>query len=154
MAGTLFTASSGDVALASATAKTCLQIKASASTGVYCKGFRVVGIQAAGGTDAAVKLRATRSTGSFGTATGAGYAAKTDPDRAVAIQATVSYNFTAEPTSPTDQYDYAAFNPESGFTEIWPRDLWLFIPAGAALNFELTAVSGTPGIRVTAFCEE
>lgn len=153
MAGLEFTATSGYVSL-STSEKTCIQIKAPSSQGVWLKGTRVTGGQAAGGTDAAVKMRQTLSTANFGTSGSTATTGPTNDWMSQSVNSTCGANFSAEPTSPTDLGDYTYFNPEAGYEILWPRSEWRFIKPGSARNISLTAVSGTPSVAVTATCEE
>jgi len=148
MAGIDFTATSGSITLASATAKTSNQ-------GVWIKGLRVTGGQAAGGTDAAVLVKQTVSSTNFGSASSNSAVSGAINDMmTVTLNTTLTGNFTSEPTSPTDVGDYVYFNPEAGYEVLWPRAEWRFVKPGQARNFTLTAVSGTPTIALTVLCEE
>ena len=155
MAGIDFTATSGSITLASATAKTCLQVKSASNQGVWIKGLRVTGGQAAGGTDAAVLVKQTVSSTNFGSASSNSAVSGAINDMmTVTLNTTLTGNFTSEPTSPTDVGDYVYFNPEAGYEVLWPRAEWRFVKPGQARNFTLTAVSCTPTIALTVLCEE
>ena len=154
MAGLRCKASSGAAsALVSATAKTILQLKAPTNQRLVVTGFILYGAQAAGGTDAAVKVRMTRSTANFGTGTGVTPKA-INPSDGETPQATVSSLFSAEPTSPTDASDYRYFNPESGLEVYFPWNAYLEVPGGQSIQWEFTSVSGTPSVGVTVLYEE
>jgi hypothetical protein len=141
------------IALVSATAKTALQLKAAANQRAVVKGFAVGGAMAAGGTDAAVKCRWTRSTANFGTGT-AQTPQKLNPSDPETVQTAGASNFTVEPTSPTDAEDWFYVNPETGLTVFFPPDAYIEIPGGASLQLEMTSVSGTPNMWATLFFEE
>lgn len=153
MAALTFHVNSGEVALAAATAKTVLQIKAPANQRVVVKGLRIFGKQAAGGSDPVVKVRMTRSTANFGTGTSA-TPGKNDPSDSETIQSTAASNFTVEPTSPTDSGLWWEFQPQLGIEEFLPLDMVIKIPGGQSVNFEMTTPSGTPTVMMTATCEE
>ena len=155
MAGVLLHATSGEVTLAAATAKTTLQLKAAANQRVLVSAISLLGKAAAGGTDTPVKARITRSTTAFGTAgTGANAAvvSKNDPSDSEAIQTTAGGNFTAEPTS-ADAGIWYEFNPQSGLViQFAPGKEWK-IPGGQSLQIELTSVA-TPTIVTDMDFEE
>lgn len=145
-------ANSGEVALVAATAKTLLQVKAPANQVVLIRSIRILGKQAAGGTDAVVKVRMTRSTGSFGTFSAAA-PGKQDPGRGETIQSVVGANATVEPTSPTDSGLWWEVQPQAGVEEFLPLTQPIVIPGGQAVNFEATS-SGTPTLLITVGGEE
>ena len=153
MAGILFHATSGEVA-ASTAPKTFLQIKAATNQRALVRGIRIFGKQPAGGLDTPVKIRLTRSTSNFGTAGVAAVAAKNNPSASETLQTTCGANFGTEPTSPSDTGILYEVQPQSGVIEFLPFDEPWPIPGGNALNFEVTAASGTPTLAITAICEE
>lgn len=152
MAGVLAHVNSAEVALVASTAKTVLQIKAATNQRVLIKGLKLFGKQAAGGTDAVVKVRMTRSTASFGTGTAA-TPGKNDPNDGETIQTTCAGNFTVEPTSPTDSGLWWELQPQSGIEEFIPPGMEIKIPGGQSVNFEMTS-TGTPTVLLTASFEE
>jgi hypothetical protein len=152
MAGVLLHVNSGEVALVAATAKTVLQIKAATNQRVLVKAIRLLGKQAAGGTDTPLKIRLTRSTANFGTGTGA-TPGKNDPGDAETVQTTAAGNFTVEPTSPTDSGLWWEVQPQSGIIEFLPPGMEVKIPGGQSVNFECTS-TGTPTVLITATIEE
>jgi hypothetical protein len=152
MAGVIAHVNSGEVALAAATAKTVLQIKAPAQQRLQIKSLRMFGKQAAGGTDAVVKVRMTRSTATFGTGTVA-TPAKNDPSDSETLQATAAANFTVEPTTPTDGGLWWELQPQIGIEEFLPLDQPIKIPGGQSVQFEFTS-SATPTVLLTATYEE
>lgn len=155
MAGLLFNVNSGEIALVASTAKTCLQIKAPANQRVLVRALRLMGKQAAGGVDLPVKVRVTRSTANFGTATGAATVGKNNPSDSETIQTTTGQNFTVEPTAPADAGIAWEIQPESGVIEFLPAGMFIVIPGGAAVNFECTSGSlMTPTMNLCATCEE
>ena len=79
-----------------------------------------MGKQAAGGTDAVVKLCITRSSANFGTFTGA-TASKNDPNDGETIQTTCGSNASVEPTSPTDGGLWWEVQPQSGASNSFRR---------------------------------
>lgn len=143
--------------LVAATPKTVLQILAATNQRVVVTALRFLGKQAAGGTDAPVKVKLTRSTANFGTGTaqtaGSGTYAKNDPSDSETVQTAVATNFTAEPTSPADAGLYYEFQPQSGLIELFPPGCEIKIPGGQSLNIELTS-AGTPTVTVVADFEE
>jgi hypothetical protein len=145
--------SSGEVVMVAATAKTVLQIKAPANQRLVIKRLEVMGKQPAGGTDTPSKIRLTRSTANFGTATGAATTDKNNPSNGETLQGTYGYNFTAEPTSPTDAGRTWEVNPQLGVIDDLVQDKWIEVPGGQAINVEITAAA-TPTWVVDAFVEE
>ena len=152
MAGLLLTATSGECTLAAATAKTLLQIKAPTNQRVLLRSLAVIGKQAAGGTDAVVKVRLTRSTANFGTGTSV-TPIKMDPAWGETVQTTVAKDFSGEPTNPTDISYWLEVQPQSGLILPFAPGLELRIPGGAALNIECTS-TGTPTLTVSVVIEE
>lgn len=152
MAGVLLHVNSGEVALVAATAKTVLQIKAATNQRVLVKALRFFGKQAAGGTDAVVKVRLTRSTANFGTLSAA-TPGKNDPSDAETVQTTCGSNASAEPTTPADSGLWYELQPQAGVIEFLPPGMEIKIPGGNALNIEMTS-SGTPTVMVEATFEE
>jgi len=152
MAGLKFWGNSGEVVLVAATAKTALQIKAPTNQRVLIKGLRILGKQPAGGVDAPVKVRLTRSTANFGTGS-AVTAGKLNPSQAETIQSVLASNFTVEPTSPTDSGLWWEIQPQNGVIEFYPPGLEVEIPGGNSANIELTSAA-TPTLLVTATVEE
>jgi hypothetical protein len=152
MAGVLANVNSAEVTLAASTAKTVLQVKAASNHRVVIRNLRIMGKQAAGGTDPVVKVRLTRSTANFGTGTGA-TPQKNNPNDDETIQTTASGNFTVEPTSPTDGGIWWEVQPQSGVIEFLPPGQEIIVPGGQAANFEATS-TGTPTLTITAGIEE
>ena len=152
MAGLLLHVNSGEAALVAATAKTMLQIKAPANQRLLVKALRIFGKQAAGGTDAVVRVRMTRSTANFGTGTAA-TPAKNNPSLPETIQSSAAGNFSGEPTSPTDGGLWWELQPESGIIEFQPTGLAIEVPGGAAVNFEFLGAD-TPTVMIQASYEE
>lgn len=152
MAGVQFSVNSGEVALAAATAKSLLQVKAAANQRVLIRGIKILGKQAAGGTDAVVKVRLTRSTANFGTFTAA-TPGKSNPSNGETLQTTAGSNATVEPTSPADGGIWWEVQPQSGVIEFLPPGMEIQVPGGQSVQFEATS-SGTPTLLVTATCEE
>jgi hypothetical protein len=151
MAGLSLNATSGEVALVASTAKTCLQLKAPANQKLKLRTLSLLGKQAAGGTDAPVKVRLTTSSANFGSGSGA-TVGKLNPGDAETPQGTYTVLGT-EPTSPTDSGYLLEFSPQSGLIVPFPPGLEIPIPGGHALNIELTS-SATPTVVVTATVEE
>lgn len=152
MAAVIWHVNSGEVTLVASTAKSALQIKAPTNQRVILRGLKLLGKQAAGGTDPVVKIRLTRSTANFGTFTGA-TPSKNDPSDAETIQTTCGSNASVEPTSPTDGGLWWEVQPENGLIEFMPPGLEIKIPGGQSVQFECTS-TGTPTLLVTATCEE
>jgi hypothetical protein len=152
MAGVLFHVNSGEVALVASAAKSCLQVKAAANQRVLVKGLRIMGKQPAGGTDAVVKVRMTRSTANFGTFSAA-TPNKANPSNGETIQTTCGSNASAEPTSPTDGGILWEIQPQSGVIEFYAPGLEIHVPGGQSVQFEATS-TGTPTLTITATCEE
>lgn len=152
MAGVQFSVNSGEVALVAATPKSLLQIKAASNQRVLIRGLKIMGKQAAGGTDAVVKVRLTRSTASFGTFTGA-TANKGNPSNGETLQTTCGSNASVEPTTPTDGGIWWEVQPQSGVIEFYPPGLEIQVPGGQSVQLEATS-TGTPTLTVTATCEE
>ena len=152
MAGVLCHVNSGEVALVASTAKSVLQIKAAANQRVLVKALRLFGKQAAGGTDAVVKVRMTRSSASFGTFTSA-TPAKNDPSDSETLQTTAGSNATVEPTTPTDGGLWWEIQPQTGVIEFLPPGMEIKIPGGQSVQFECTS-TGTPTLMLEASYEE
>lgn len=153
MAGLKLWATSGECALVASTAKTLLQIKAPTNQRLVVRGLRILGKQAAGGTDAVVKVRLTRSTANFGTAAGSATTGKLNPSNGETAQGTYGANFSAEPTSPTDAGLLWEVQPQAGVIEFYPPGMEIEVPGGQAVNIECTS-TGTPTLAVTATVEE
>lgn len=152
MAGVQFSVNSGEVALAAATAKSILQVKAASNQRVLIRGIKILGKQAAGGSDAVVKVRMTRSTANFGTFTGA-TANKANPSNGETLQTTCGSNASVEPTSPTDGGLWWEVQPQGGVIEFLPPGLEVQVPGGQSVQFEATS-SGTPTLLMTVTAEE
>lgn len=152
MAGILCFANSGEVALVAATAKSILQIKAPTNQRIIIRSVRLFGKQAAGGTDAVVKIRMTRSTANFGTFT-AMTPGKQNPSNGETLQGTYGQNASVEPTTPTDSFLYWELQPQSGIIELLPIDQWIEVPGGQSVQFEATS-TGTPTIVAETTVEE
>lgn len=152
MAGVVAHVNSGEVALVAATAKSVLQIKAATNQRVIVKALRFFGKQAAGGTDAVVKVRMTRSTANFGTFTGA-TPGKNDPTDSETLQTTAGGNASIEPTTPTDSGLWWEVQPQSGIIEFLPPGMEIKVPGGQSVQFECTS-SGTPTLMLEASYEE
>lgn len=155
MAGVQWHVNSGEVALVAATAKSVLQIKAAANVRTLIRGLRFFGKQAAGGTDAVVKIRMMRtaSGGAFGTFTAA-TPGKNDPSDSETLQTTCGSNATVEPTtSTTDSGLWWELQPQLGLEEFLPFDQPIKVPGGTSVQFECTS-SGTPTVMLEASCEE
>lgn len=153
MAGNNCFPNSGECTLAANTAKTLLQIKAPTNQRLTLKTLRLLGKMPAGGTDPVVKIRLTRSTANFGTATGTMTPGKQNPSNGETLQGTYSQNFTTEPTSPSDSGLWLEVQPQAGIIEPLSIDQWIDIPGGQAVNVEATS-SGTPVLLVSATVEE
>lgn len=143
---------SGECTLSASTEKTLLQIKAPSNQRVAIKGIKLMGKQPAGGTDAVVKIRMTRSTANFGTGSSA-TPGKNNPSDPETIQSTCYNNFTVEPTSPTDSGLWWEVQPQAGIIEFLPIDMVIEIPGGQSVNFAATS-TGTPTLTVTVSFEE
>lgn len=152
MAGVRAYVNSGEVSLAASTAKTVLQLKAPAQQRLLIHSIRLLGKQAAGGTDAVVKVRMTRSTANFGTGSAA-TPAKAVPSDSETLQATAAANFTIEPTTPSDGGLWWEVQPEGGVIEFLPPGQQIVVPGGQAVNFEMTS-AGTPTLLLTLGYEE
>jgi hypothetical protein len=152
MAGLLLNVNSAECVLVASTAKTLLQLKAPANQRLKLRGLKILGKQAAGGTDAVVKVRMTRSTANFGTGTAA-TPGKANPSNGETVQSTAAGNFTVEPTSPTDGGLWWEVQPQSGVIEFLPPGLEVEVPGGQSIQFEATS-TGTPTLIVTALYEE
>jgi hypothetical protein len=152
MAGVGFNVNSGEVALVAATAKSLLQVKAPANQRVLIRSVKILGKQSAGGTDAVVKVRLTRSTAAFGTFSAA-TANKSNPSNGEAIQSTFGANATVEPTTPTDGGVWWEVQPQAGVIEFYPPGLEIQVPGGQSVQFEATS-AGTPTLLVTVTAEE
>jgi hypothetical protein len=153
MADQICHVNSGEVALVAATPKTVLQIKAATNQRVAIKGIKLMGKQAAGGTDVPVKIRLTRSTANFGAFTATPTPQKNNPSNGETVQTSAGTNATSEPTSPTDAGIWWEVQPQSGVIEFIPPGLEIKIPGGQAVNFECTS-PGTPTVMLTVTFEE
>ncbi len=152
MAGVLVHVNSGEVVFVANTAKTALQIKAPTNQRVVIKGLKLMGKQPAGGSDTPVKIRLTRSTGSFGSGAAA-TPAKNDPNDGETLQATCFAGLTTEPTTPTDGGLMWEVQPQSGVIEFLPPGMEIKIPGGQSANFECTSIA-TPTLMICASYEE
>lgn len=152
MAGLLLNVNSGECTLVAATAKTLIQIKAPANQRLKLKGLKILGKQSAGGTDAVVKVRMTRSTANFGTGSAA-TPGKANPSNGETVQSTAASNFTVEPTAPADAGLWWEVQPQSGVIEFYPPGLEVEVPGGQSAQLEATS-AGTPTLIVTATYEE
>src|SRR4051812_46552543 len=127
MAGIGLWATSGEVALVAATAKSVLQVKAPANQRLLIRTIRFFGKSAAGGTDAMVKVRMTRSTANFGTFSSA-TTGKVNPSNGETLQGTYGKDASAEPTSPTDTGYLWEFSPQGGVIEPLPPGTVIEVP--------------------------
>lgn len=152
MAGILYHANSGEIALTAATPQTLLQIKAPANHRVLIRSLRFTGKQPAGGVDVPVMIRMTRSTANFGTGSPA-TVGKNNPSDSETLQTTAKCNFTVEPTSPTDGGIQWELQPQNGLIEFLPPDGPIVIPGGQSAQFECTSTA-TPTLNLQATCEE
>ncbi len=152
MAGVLAHVNSGEVVLVAATARTALQLKAPTNQRVLIKGLKLMGKQAAGGTDTPVKIRLTRSTANFGSGAAA-TASKNDPNDGETLQATCFAGLTTEPTTPTDGGLWWEVQPQSGVIVFLPPGMEIKVPGGQSANFEVTSVA-TPTVMVCVSYEE
>ena len=152
MAGVGFSVNSGECTLVAATAKTLLQVKAATNQRVLIRGLKILGKQAAGGTDPVVKVRMTRSTANFGTGSTA-TPSKSNPSNGETLQTSCAANFTVEPTSPTDTGQWWEVQPQSGVIEFLPPGMEIQVPGGQSVQFEALS-TGTPTLLVTAIVEE
>lgn len=152
MAGQLCWATSGEVTMVSNTAKTILQIKAATNQRVLIRKIRLLGKQAAGGTDAVAKVRWTTSTANFGTGTSV-TPIKNNASNGETVQTAAAKDFTVEPTTPTDSLNMWEFNPQSGIIEDFAPGTELQIPGGQSGQLEVT-VTGTPVLIATILFEE
>lgn len=143
---------SGEVTLSASTAKSVLQVKAPTNQRIVITGLKFLGKQAAGGTDAAVKVRMTRSTTSFGTFSGA-TVGKLNPSNGETAQGTYGANATVEPLTPTDGGLLWEFNPQGGIIEALPPNGEIEVPGGQSVQFEMTS-TGTPTVVATCNAEE
>lgn len=152
MAGVLAHVNSGECTLVASTAKTLLMVKAPANQRVLVKGLKLMGKSSAGGSDAVVKIRLTRSTANFGTGSAA-TPSKNDPSDSETLQSTCFANFTVEPTSPTDGGLWWEVQPQTGVIEFLPPGMEIKVPGGQSVQFEATSTA-TPTLIVTATFEE
>jgi hypothetical protein len=152
MAGVLINITSGEVSLAAATAKTVLQIVAATNQRVLVQGIKIMGKNAAGGTDVPVKVRLTRVATPSGTGTTA-TPAKNDPTDSETLQTSGKSNFTVEPTTPTDSGIWYEVSPQTGTIEFLPPGQEIKIPGGQALMFEATA-PGAAVLTITVSAQE
>lgn len=153
MAGVIVHVNSGEVTLAANTPKTVLQIKAPANQRLVIRTLRLLGKQAAGGTDPMVKVRLTRSIANFGTGTAAA-PGKNDPSDSETLQATAAANFSIEPTSPADGALMWEIQPQAGVIESLGPGQEIKVPGGQAVNFEATTPSGSPTVMFQVSYEE
>jgi hypothetical protein len=152
MAGLILHGNSAECTLVANTAKSLLQIKAPTNQRVNLFGLKIMGKQSAGGTDAVVKVRMTRSTANFGTFS-AVTPGKVNPANGETIQSTWGGNASVEPTSPTDSGLWWEIQPQSGVIEFIPPDFRDQIPGGQSVQFEFTS-TGTPTLIVTVYADE
>lgn len=152
MAGLVLDMNSGDVTLVANTELSALQIKAPSNQRLLIREIAIQGKQAAGGTDAVVEVRATRSTSNFGTFTSV-TPGKRNPSDGETIQGTYGKNASVEPTTPTDTGWARRVQPELGTIEYLPLTRPIEVPGGQSVQIELKS-TGTPTLLVQAAVEE
>lgn len=151
MAGVLAWVDAPSVALVAATAKTVLQLKAPTNQVLVIRAIKIFGNQAAGGTDAPVVWKVTKSTANFGTGTAVTPIEQTS--FGTILQATSFKNFTVEPTTPTDSLNGYAPNPQLGFIDYPPQLLSITVKQATSWQLEATAPA-TATVSVWVLYEE
>jgi hypothetical protein len=153
MAGMLLNVNSGEVALVANTAKTILQIKAPDDRKLVVNSLQIMGKQAAGGTDTPVKIRITRSTGSFGTGVVA-TPGKVDPGgNPETFESTAYANFSGEPGAPIDTGLWYEFQPQAGLVIYLPPGQEWIVPGGQSLQIEATSTGSPTLTAVLGYAE-
>ncbi len=152
MAGMGFSINSAGVTMVNNTAKTCLQVTAGANKPLLIKSLKVMGKQAAGGTDAVGLIQAYYNTTQSGTGTTA-TAVKHRLSDAGTLLVTGKSNFTVEPTSPVDLGRWWYVQPQTGFIDYFPPGLEIYVPALYSISFVAT-FGGTPTLLFACDGEE
>jgi hypothetical protein len=149
MADLKIQATSGEVSLLAATAKTVLMLKAAANHRDKLEGISI-SFKGAVPTDTPVRYRIIRPT-TDGTST-AVTITKKDPSAGETIQSTAGKNFTVEPTA-GDIVEEGEIHPQTGQKWFMPFGSEYKIPGGARLSVELTAAQAQTAV-VTFDAEE
>lgn len=125
----------GEVALAAATAKTVLRIKAAANHRVKVKGWGVFfdGVSA---TAEPVQVRIIRSStdGTYTSVT----PKKQDEDVVETVQTAAGKNATVEGTA-GDEVDSCEVHPQQGYEKLYPPGDEIMVIGGGRLGIEITA---------------
>ena len=153
MAGVFAHVNSGECSLSAATTKTLLQLRTATNVRALIHQIRIMGKQAAGGTDTPVKFQLMRNTTAFGTGTGPVTPSKNDPNDGETLQTAGYTNFTVEPTTPTDGGLWWEINPQTGVVEMYAPGQEIKVPGGQSAQIQATS-SGTPTILIEMTYQE
>jgi hypothetical protein len=134
MAGLVCSATTAEIALAAATAKTVLQVTAPTNQRLLLKRWGVF-FDGTSSTAEPVQVRLLRQTtaGTMSTTTPVLLSAGSET-----VQATAQNTATVEPTA-GNVLDVAEVHPQSGFEVIIPFDQIIEIPGGTRIGIEVTA---------------
>lgn len=148
MSGVFFAATTAEIALSAATAKTVLQVIAPTNQRVRVRRYSVA-FDGTSATAEPVQVRVLRQT-SAGTMT------SLTPVKLSAgsetLQSTAQHTATAEPTA-GDVLDAFEVHPQSGFDVVLPADMPIEVPGGGRIGIECTAPA-TVNVRAKFWCEE
>lgn len=148
MAGILCSATTAEIALTAATAKTVIQIVAPTNQRLIVKSFGVF-FDGVSTTAEPVQVRVLRQTtaGTMSSLTPAMISAGSET-----LQATAQHTATAEPTA-GNVLDVYEVHPQAGLEKMIPLDQKWEVPGGTRLGIECTAPSGV-NVRAKIIYEE
>jgi len=137
MAGLLFHAPSGEVALVATVAKTVITLTAGSNDRLKLLGIEVF-FKGTVTTDTPVKIEISRITTDGGTATTI-TPAPNDNNASETIQATVKANYTVEPTTYGANLKTWEVHPQTGLVVYFPLGQELQLKGGTEIGIRLTA---------------
>lgn len=148
MSGVFAAATTAEIALAAATAKTVLQIVAPTNQRLRVRRYSVA-FDGVSPTAEPAQVRVLRQTtaGTMSSLTPVKLSAGSET-----VQATAQHTATAEPTA-GDVLDAFECHPQSGFDVVLPADMPLEVPGGTRLGIEVTAPA-TVNVRAKFWFEE
>jgi hypothetical protein len=149
MSGVLFAATTAEIALTAATAKTVLQLVAASNHRVKVNGWGVF-FDGTSTTAEPVQVRVLRQT-TAGTMS-ANTPQKINSSDDETLQTTAQDNATAEPTAGA-VLDVIECHPQQGYQVMFPLGQEFIMPGGTRLGIECTAPAGV-NVRAKFFGEE
>jgi hypothetical protein len=150
MAGLIVSFTTAEVALAAATAKTVLRVKAATNQRARLKRWGVF-FDGTSVTAEPVQVRLLRQT-TDGTGTANTGRVVSPGGAAEAVQTAAIDSCTAEPTA-GDVLDAVEVHPQAGYEVIFPMDQEVDIPGGGRVGIECTAPAGV-NVRSKMVIEE